>query len=101
LQIMTSNPQSVAKMIRHAGAVFLGAYSPTPIGDYIAGPSHVLPTLGTAKFSSGLCLSDFLKTSHLISYSKKALERVREPLEKIALIEGLTKHAESVNVRFK
>lgn len=101
LQIMTSDPQSVARMIRHAGAVFLGPYSPTPLGDYIAGPSHVLPTLGTAKFSSGLCLSDFSKTSHLISYSRKALEKVREPLEKIAMIEGLVKHAESVNVRFK
>lgn len=101
LQIMTSDPRSVAKMIRHAGAVFLGPYSPTPVGDYIAGPSHVLPTLGTAKFSSGLCLSDFMKTSHLISYSRKALEKVREPLEKIALVEGLVKHAESVNVRFK
>ena len=88
-------------MIRHAGAVFLGPYSPTPVGDYIAGPSHVLPTLGTAKFSSGLSLSSFMKTSHVISYSRKALEKVREPLESIALIEGLVKHAESVNVRFK
>ncbi|MBF0619161.1 MAG: histidinol dehydrogenase [Candidatus Omnitrophica bacterium] len=101
LQILTNDPQSVAKMIRHAGAIFLGAYSPTPLGDYIAGPSHVLPTLGTAKFASGLSLSSFLKTSHIISYSKKALEKVREPLERVALIEGLVKHAESVNVRFK
>jgi histidinol dehydrogenase len=101
LQIMTSNPQSVAKMIRHAGAIFLGTYSPTPLGDYVAGPSHVLPTLGTARFSSGLNLSSFLKTSHLISYSRKALEKVREPLEKVAFIEGLVKHAESVNVRFR
>jgi histidinol dehydrogenase len=101
LQILTSNPMSVARMIRNAGAVFLGPYSPTPVGDYIAGPSHVLPTLGTARFASGLCLGDFLKTSHLISYSRKALEKVREPLEKIALVEGLVKHAESVNIRFK
>jgi histidinol dehydrogenase len=101
LQIMTSNPQSVAKMIRHAGAIFLGTYSPTPLGDYVAGPSHVLPTLGTARFSSGLNLSSFYKTSHVISYSRKALEKIREPLEKVALIEGLAKHAESVNVRFK
>jgi histidinol dehydrogenase len=101
LQILTNDPRSVAKMIRHAGAIFLGPYSPTPLGDYIAGPSHVLPTLGTAKFSSGLSLSDFMKTSHLISYSRKALEKVKEPLQQIALIEGLAKHAESVNVRFK
>lgn len=101
LQILTNNPQSVAKMIRHAGAIFLGAYSPTPLGDYIAGPSHVLPTLGTAKFSSGLSLCDFTKTSHLISYSRKALEKVKEPLKQIAMLEGLVKHAECVNVRFK
>jgi histidinol dehydrogenase len=101
LQILTSNPTSVAKMIRNAGAVFLGPYSPVPLGDYIAGPSHVLPTLGTARFSSGLSLRDFFKMSHVISYSRKALEKVREPLEKIALVEGLVKHAESVNVRFK
>ncbi|MBF0569416.1 MAG: histidinol dehydrogenase [Candidatus Omnitrophica bacterium] len=101
LQILTNNPKSIAKLIKNAGAIFLGPYSPTPLGDYIAGPSHVLPTLGTAKFSSGLCLNDFLKTSHIISYSRKALEKVREPLEKVALIEGLVKHAESVNVRFK
>ena len=101
LQVLTNNPTSVARMIKHAGAVFLGPYSPTPVGDYIAGPSHVLPTLGTAKFSSGLSLSSFMKTSHVISYSKKALEKVRAPLESIALIEGLVKHAESVNVRFK
>ncbi len=101
LQILTNNPVSIAKKIRHAGAIFLGPYSPTALGDYAAGPSHVLPTLGTAKFFSGLCLSDFTKTSHLISYSKKALEKVREPLETVANIEGLVKHADSVNIRFK
>lgn len=101
LQIMTSDALSVAKNIRHAGAVFLGAYSPTALGDYAAGPSHVLPTMGTARFFSGLSLASFSKTSHVISYSKKALERVREPLEKVALLESMAKHAESVNVRFK
>ena len=101
LQILTSNPMSVARMIRHAGAIFLGPYSPTPLGDYVAGPSHVLPTLGTARFASGLSLSSFMKTSHIVSYSRKALEKVREPLERVALIEGLVKHAESVNIRFK
>ncbi len=100
LQILTNNPLSIASKITNAGAIFLGPYSPTAIGDYVAGPSHVLPTLGTARFFSGLCLSDFMKTSHVISYSKKALEKIREPLEKIAGIEGLYKHSESVKVRF-
>ncbi|MBL8013490.1 MAG: histidinol dehydrogenase [Candidatus Omnitrophica bacterium] len=101
LQILTNNSASIAKKIKHAGAIFLGPYSPTALGDYAAGPSHVLPTLGTAKFFSGLCLSDFMKTSHVISYSKKALEKVREPIDAVAKIEGLVQHAESINVRFK
>ena len=101
LQIMTNNAHSVAKNIKHAGAIFLGPYSPTALGDYAAGPSHVLPTMGTARFFSGLCISSFMKTSHVISYSKRALEKVRAPLEKVAQLEGLVKHAESVNVRFK
>ena len=100
LEILTNNPLSIAKKITNAAAIFLGPYSPAAVGDYVAGPSHVLPTLGTARFFSGLCLSDFTKTSHIISYSKKALEKVKEPLEKIATLEGLTKHTESVKVRF-
>jgi histidinol dehydrogenase len=101
LQIFTSDAVSVAKKIRHAGAIFLGPYSPTALGDYAAGPSHVLPTMGTARFFSGISLSSFTKASHVIAFSKKALERVREPLEKVANLEGMVKHAESVNVRFK
>ncbi len=101
LQIVTNNAVSIAKQIRHAGAIFLGPYSPAALGDYAAGPSHVLPTMGTARFFSGLSLSSFTKTSHVIAYSKKALEKVREPLEKVANLEGMAKHAESVNVRFK
>jgi len=101
LQIMTSDAVSIAKQIRHAGAIFLGPYSPTALGDYAAGPSHVLPTMGTARFFSGISLSSFTKTSHIIAYSKKALEKVREPLEKVAHLEGLVKHADSVNIRFK
>lgn len=101
LEIMTNNAVSLAKQIKHAGAVFLGPYSPTALGDYAAGPSHVLPTMGTARFFSGLSLSSFVKTSHVVSYSKKALEKIREPLEKVAHLEGLVKHADSVNVRFK
>ncbi len=100
VQVLTNNPLSIAKKITNAGAIFLGPYSPTAVGDYVAGPSHVLPTLGTARFFSGLCLSDFMKTSHVIAYSKKALEKIREPLDKIAGIEGLPKHSASVQVRF-
>ena len=101
LQILTNNSASIARNIKHAGAIFLGPYSPTALGDYAAGPSHVSPTMGTARFFSGLCLSDFMKTSHVISYTKRALEKVRAPLEKVANLEGLSKHADSVNVRFK
>jgi len=100
VQILTNNPRSIARKIVNAGAIFLGPYSPTALGDYAAGPSHVLPTLGTARFFSGLCLSDFMKTSHIVSYSKRALEKIRMPIEKIALIEGLQKHADSIHVRF-
>ncbi|MFC1703980.1 histidinol dehydrogenase [Candidatus Omnitrophota bacterium] len=100
LEILTNNPLKVVKKIRHAGAIFLGPYSPTAVGDYVAGPSHVLPTSGTARFFSGLSLQDFLKTSHVISYSKRALENIRGPLEKISTIEGLEKHTNSVKIRF-
>lgn len=100
LEILVSNPKRLLKRISNAGAVFLGSYSPAAIGDYVAGPSHVLPTAGTARFFSGLSICDFLKSSHVISYSKKALEKAREPLEKIAGIEGLVKHVDSVKARF-
>ena len=100
LQILTNGPMNVAKKITNAGAIFLGPYSPTALGDYAAGPSHVLPTLGTARFFSGLCLGDFMKTSHIISYSKRALEKIRGPIEKVAQIEGMKKHSDSVIVRF-
>ncbi|MBU1997566.1 MAG: histidinol dehydrogenase, partial [Candidatus Omnitrophica bacterium] len=96
----TNNASSIANKIINAGAIFLGEYSPTALGDYAAGPSHVLPTLGSARYFSGLCLSDFTKKSHIISYSKKALEKVRGPIEKIATLEGLTKHCESIKIRF-
>ena len=101
LEILTNNPRRIMGMIKNAGAIFLGAYSPVAIGDYVAGPSHVLPTNGTARFFSGLSLSDFIKSSHVISYTKKALEKMREPLEKVAAIEGLNKHLDSVKARFQ
>jgi histidinol dehydrogenase len=100
LEILVKNPQRLVKDIKNAGAIFLGPYSPTAVGDYVAGPSHVLPTHGSARFFSGLSVCDFIKSNHIISYSKKALERVREPLEKVAGIEGLTSHLDSVKARF-
>ncbi|MBU4251857.1 MAG: histidinol dehydrogenase [Candidatus Omnitrophica bacterium] len=100
LEILVQNPQKLLKDIKNAGAIFLGPYSPVALGDYVAGPSHVLPTSGTARFFSGLNVTDFIKSSHIISYSKKALEKIREPLEKIAGIEGLQKHVDSVKARF-
>jgi len=100
LEILVSNPKKWLKYIKHAGAVFLGPYSPVAVGDYIAGPSHVLPTAGTAKFFSGLSLWDFQKSTHIIAYSKKSLEKVKGPLEKIVSIEGLKEHLNSVKVRF-
>jgi len=101
LEILVQNPKRLLKGIRNAGAVFLGPYSPTAVGDYVAGPSHVLPTQGTARFFSGLSVFDFMKSSHIISYSKKALEKIKDPLEKIAGIEGLSKHLDSVKIRFQ
>jgi histidinol dehydrogenase len=101
LEILMQNPRRLLNSIKNAGAVFLGPYSPAAVGDYVAGPSHVLPTSGTARFFSGLSVFDFVKSSHIISYSKKALEKMREPLEKIAGIEGLQKHVDSVKARFE
>lgn len=100
LEVLVKNPNSLLKGIKNAGAIFLGPYSPTAVGDYVAGPSHVLPTAGTARFFSGLSVCDFIKSNHIISYSKKALEKIKEPLEKIAAIEGLSKHLDSVKARF-
>jgi len=101
LQILTNNPKKIARKITNAGAIFLGPYTPVAVGDYVAGPSHVLPTGGSARFFSGLGVSDFYKSSHILSYTKKALEKVRDPLEKVAGIERLSKHLDSVKVRFE
>lgn len=101
LQILTNNPRKIAKNITHAGAIFLGPYTPVAVGDYVAGPSHVLPTGGSARFFSGLGLSDFYKSSHILSFTKKALEKIKDPLEKVAGIEKLNKHMDSVKARFQ
>jgi histidinol dehydrogenase len=101
LQVLTNNPRRIANRITNAGAIFLGPYTPVAVGDYVAGPSHVLPTGGSARFFSGLGLSDFYKSSHILSYTRRALENIREPLEKMAGIENLQKHLDSVKARFE
>ena len=101
LEIVTQNPFEVMTKIKHAGAIFLGEYSSEPLGDYFAGPNHVLPTNGTAKFFSPLGVDDFIKKSSIISYSKEALEAVHEDIELFAKTEQLTAHANSIAVRFK
>ncbi len=100
LEIQVRRPEALIKKINTAGAIFVGPYSPASVGDYSAGPSHVLPTGGSARFFSGLGVSDFIRTTHIIGYSRKALEGAKEAIERLATIEGLPKHWESVQVRF-
>jgi histidinol dehydrogenase len=100
LEIVTAKPFEVMTKIKNAGAIFLGSYSSEPLGDYFAGPNHVLPTNGTAKFFSPLGVDDYVKKSSIIYYSKEALEVVHEDIEKFAKAEGLTAHANSIHVRF-
>lgn len=101
LEIVTKNPFDTMTKIRNAGAIFLGEYSSEPLGDYFAGPNHVLPTNGTAKFFSALSVDDFIKKSSIISYSKEALEKVHQDIESFATAERLTAHANSIKVRFE
>ena len=101
LEIVTADPWGTMTKVKNAGAIFLGEYSSEPLGDYFAGPNHVLPTNGTAKFFSPLSVDDFIKKSSVICYSKEALEGVHEDVEIFAESEGLTAHANSVAVRFK
>lgn len=101
LEIVTRNPYDIMTRIRNAGAIFLGEYSSEPLGDYFAGPNHVLPTNGTAKFFSPLSVDDFIKKSSIISYSREALERVHQDIEDFAVAEKFTAHANSIAVRFE
>lgn len=101
LEIVTKNPFEVMTKIQNAGAIFLGEYSSEPLGDYFAGPNHVLPTNGTAKFFSPLGVDDFIKKSSIIYYSREALELVHQDIEDFAEAEYLTAHANSVRVRFE
>lgn len=101
LEIVTKDPFQTMTKIKNAGAIFLGEYSSEPLGDYFAGPNHILPTNGTAKFFSPLEVDDFIKKSSIISYSKEALYEIHEDIEKFAEAEGLTAHANSIRVRFE
>ena len=101
MEIVTKDPFTVMTRIRNAGAIFIGEYSSEPLGDYFAGPNHVLPTNGTAKFFSALSVDDFIKKSSIISYSREALEKVHTDIEQFSQCEQLTAHANSIKVRFE
>lgn len=101
LEILTRDPFEIMPKIRNAGAIFLGEYSSEPLGDYFAGPNHILPTNGTARFFSPLNVDDFLKKTSVISYSREALEKAHKDIETFAESEGLTAHAGSIRVRFE
>jgi len=101
LEVMTRRPRKLLPLIKNAGAVFLGPWSPEPLGDYAAGPNHTLPTGGTARWASPLGVYDFIKRSSLLEFTKKGLLRLAGPVEKIAEAEGLDAHAASVRIRRK
>ncbi len=101
VEILTADPYEIMTKVKNAGALFLGEYSSEPLGDYFAGPNHILPTNGTAKFFSPLNVDDFLKKTSIISYSKEALRAVHKDIELFAESEGLTAHANSIKVRFE
>jgi histidinol dehydrogenase len=101
LSLMVKKPRQLLKLITNAGAIFLGPYSPVAVGDYIAGPSHVLPTGGAARFASALTVNDFLKRSTVIGYTKKRLAKEAADIIKLAEAEGFDAHAESVRLRLK
>ncbi len=101
LEILTANPFEVMTRIQNAGAIFMGPYASEPLGDYFAGPNHILPTNGTARFFSPLSVDDFIKKTSIISYSREALEKVHRDIELFAESEGLSAHAGSIRIRFE
>ena len=101
MEIVTRNPFEVMMKVKNAGAIFLGEYSSEPLGDYFAGPNHVLPTNGTARFFSALSVDDFIKKSSIVYYSREALQKIHKDIESFATAEQLTAHANSVAVRFE
>ena len=100
LTLSVDNPFDYLEKVRHAGALFLGRYTPPSVADYLAGPNHVLPTGGTARFFSPLSVNDYVKVSNIVHYTKQELARVRDPLSRLALIEGFEAHAKSAHSRF-
>ena len=101
MEIVTANPFEVMMKVRNAGAIFIGENSSEPLGDYFAGPNHVLPTNGTAKFFSALSVDDFVKKSSIVYYSREALRKIHKDIEQFATSEQLTAHANSIAVRFE
>ena len=101
LHISTAEPDKMLENVQNAGAIFLGHHTPVAVGDYIAGPSHVLPTGGTARFAKGLCSNDFLKRSSVIWYNEAALSEAADDLRAMAKKECLTAHSESVDIRLR
>jgi histidinol dehydrogenase len=101
LHISTANPERLLDRVQNAGAIFLGHFTPVAVGDYFAGPSHVLPTGGTARFANGLCANDFLKRSSVICYNRAALQHAADDIVRMAEVEGLTAHAASVEIRLR
>jgi len=101
LHISTVNPEEILEKVQNAGAIFLGHETPVAVGDYVAGPSHVLPTGGTARFANGLCANDFLKRSSVISFNHEALAAAAPDIRRMAAKEGLTAHSASVDIRLK
>jgi len=101
VEIMASDEQRIASQIRHAGAIFFGDYSPAAVGDYLAGPNHVLPTGGSARFSSGLGVNDFVKRTSLVKFSANELKRTAHLIAALAQAEGLDAHARSALIRLE
>lgn len=101
LHISTDNPDAILAKLQNAGAIFMGHHTPVAVGDYVAGPSHVLPTGGTARFANGLCANDFLKRSSVINYNAAALAAAADDIRRMAQVEGLTAHSASVDIRLR
>ena len=101
LEVAVDSPFELLPKIKNAGSIFMGHNTPEPLGDYLAGPNHTLPTSGTAKFSSPLSVDDFIKKSSVLYYSKEALEKVKDKVTKFAESEGLDAHARSIYKRFE
>jgi histidinol dehydrogenase len=101
LELMTEDPEGLLSLVRHAGAVFTGPWSPASLGDYVAGPSHVLPTFGSARFAGALTVADFRKHVHVVSTDEAGLRRAAPHVAALAKVEGLDAHAESVLLRVR